>query len=85
MALILQRPCVHRLLLVAGFLVIAAAGSSQAAVSYSSLYVFGDSLTDSGNVYDFTTLPISNPGAYFPSHRPPRIPTARTSGALPTA
>ena len=66
MALILQRPCVHRLLLVAGFLVIAAAGSSQAAVSYSSLYVFGDSLTDSGNVYDFTTLPISNPRGIFP-------------------
>lgn len=54
MASILQRPRLSRLVLVAGFLVIAASGSSQAAVSYSSLYVFGDSLTDSGNVSSFT-------------------------------
>jgi outer membrane lipase/esterase len=63
MASSLQRSRLRWLVLVAGFLVVAASGSSQAAVSYSSLYVFGDSLTDSGNVSIFTSGSIP-PAAY---------------------
>jgi phospholipase/lecithinase/hemolysin len=61
--------CLRRPVLALALLAVAATVPSLAAAPYSSLYVFGDSLTDSGNALTFThdspLFPDVPPAPYF--------------------